>query len=189
MKRAALSGSLRRLADKAQKSFPQMNAHAHIRDAAHALDQGNTVAARRHLHAATAQFTPQSVSRHGLASDTDHQAAQGLMGEVARHALLVKDVADAQDQDQDQAQLAAQHGQAIELARQAVGLSSGTAFRWGQDGEGGLPDAETLFDTRPQRSAGEVADAARESMGLGRRQARRPDRLDVGGLASALGLA
>jgi hypothetical protein len=176
---------MRRLADKAQKAFPQMNAHQHISDAASALDRGNPAAARRHLHAATAQFTPQSVSRHGLADDASHQAAQGLMGEVARHALLVKDVADAQDQDQ--AQLANQ-AQAIELARQAVGLSSGTAYRWDSSDVGGLPPIEQLTDTRPARSAGEVADAARESMGLGSRRVRPSDGPSVGALAGALGL-
>lgn len=121
MKRAELTGSLGALAGRAKQALPGMVVHQHLRDAAGAVRAKNDAGARRHLHAAIASLAPQSVSRHGITDDASHQAAKRIMNEASRHVLLVKDASDRRP-EQDAAQLAAQHGQAIELARRAVRL-------------------------------------------------------------------
>jgi hypothetical protein len=117
VKRAELASSIGALAGRAYQALPRMVVHQHLRDAATALRAGNHAGARRHLHAAANELTPQSLHRHGVMDDESHQAAKGLMDQVNRHAILVSD-----HQDQDVQQQTAGGVHAIELARRAVGL-------------------------------------------------------------------
>jgi hypothetical protein len=134
--------SLRQLADRARKAFPDHPAHLHLADAARAVSDGQFAGAQRHLHAAIASFTPQHLHRLGYSDDISHQAGKKLMGEAHRHLLLVKDVAGAMGSRQPPpagrsdgtangpAQPRPRAGQVltadpqhgIELARRAVGL-------------------------------------------------------------------
>lgn len=63
-------------------------------DAADALGRGDHDAAIRHLNAAVANLTPQSLIRSGITNDDDHIAAKQSMDAVHRHVLKVKDLRD-----------------------------------------------------------------------------------------------
>jgi hypothetical protein len=89
------AGSMRKLAVNLKDRHPDIGAHAHVADAARALDRGDHDAAVRHLNAAVANMTPQSLYRHGIVSDAEHMQAKGSMDEIHRHLLLVRDVQDA----------------------------------------------------------------------------------------------
>jgi hypothetical protein len=90
----ATSASMRRLADRVQRQFPETVAHQHLRDAARALDSGRTEGASRHLNAAINTFTPQNLHRHGIQDDEGYTAGKSFMHEAHRHLLLVKDIED-----------------------------------------------------------------------------------------------
>ena len=72
MTRGAVSASMRGLASRVQRRFPQMAAHQHIRDAAGALDRGQPDGAQRHLHAAISSLAPMQLRRAGIHDDADH---------------------------------------------------------------------------------------------------------------------
>lgn len=92
----AVASSLRKAAERALEDHPTMGIHTHMRDAARALERGNTTGAQRHLSAAIGQLTPQSLQRHGVLTDEGHTAAKRHMDTAHRHILLVKDIEDAQ---------------------------------------------------------------------------------------------
>jgi hypothetical protein len=94
--RKTVSASMRKMADQMQERHPDLGAHQHIRDAARALDNNMPSAANRHLTAAVGNMTPQSLRRHGLLADDQHDAAKRSMDAVHRHMLLVKDIEDMQ---------------------------------------------------------------------------------------------
>lgn len=97
--RKSTAASLRKLAGHIESRHPDLGAHEHINDAARALDRGQTDAANRHLTAAVGNLTPQSLRRHGLLADDQHDAAKRSMDAVHRHMLLIKDIADLHQQN------------------------------------------------------------------------------------------
>jgi hypothetical protein len=97
--RKAASMSMRKLAEGMKQQHPDMGTHQHIRDAAAALDRNQPQAAVRHLNAAIGNMTPQSLRRHGLLTDDQHDAAKQSMDAINRHLLLVKDIQDTQEQN------------------------------------------------------------------------------------------
>ena len=101
MNRGEVLSSMRDLAQRMQRRFPQHPAHEHVRDAAAALGRGQHDGARRHLNAAIASLAPLQLTRMGLAHDDDHHDAKLFMDQAHRHLLLVKD-----QQDQDAGRLA-----------------------------------------------------------------------------------
>ena len=90
-----LSSGLRGLADDLDTRHPDMGAGDHVRDAANMMDIGMHDAAKRHLRAAMANMTPQSLTRHGKILDDQHNLAKRSMDDIHRHLLLVQ-----QDQDE-----------------------------------------------------------------------------------------
>lgn len=94
--RQETAGKVRRLAADVQSSHPTMGAHDHLRDAARALDSGNTEGAGRHLRAAIEQFTPLSLMRHGHLEDEAHMKGKQHMDSANRMLLLVRDAEDTQ---------------------------------------------------------------------------------------------
>jgi hypothetical protein len=98
--RVSTAKSMRKLADDLQDRHPDMGTHAHVRDAARALDKGLATAAGRHLDAAMHTLAPQSLLRHGIHDDAGHMAAKRDMTEVWRHSLLVKDLNDVHEETQ-----------------------------------------------------------------------------------------
>jgi hypothetical protein len=95
VRRREISSSLRDLAGRMQKRFPQLPVHMHVRDAASALDDGRHDGAQRHLNAAISSLSPLQIRRAGLAHDEDHQDAKTFMDQAHRHLLLVRDHEDA----------------------------------------------------------------------------------------------
>lgn len=92
---AAISASLRDLADRMKSSFPGMAAGGHLSDAAAMMDAGQPAAAQRHLHAAIHGFAPLQLTRHGIHDDVGHVAARMFMQQTHRHLLLVQSHSDA----------------------------------------------------------------------------------------------
>lgn len=92
---AALASSMRKLARRLERQHPALGAHQHVDDAANALETGLHDGAVRHLNAAVATMTPQSLNRHGLTTDDVHHAAKRSMDDIHRHVLRVKDLRDA----------------------------------------------------------------------------------------------
>lgn len=99
-----LSPALRGLASDLDTRHPGLGAGDHVRDAADALDMGLHEGAKRHLRAAMANMTPQSLMRHGQILDDDHNAAKRSMDDIHRHLLLVQ-----QDQDEGDGAQATDH--------------------------------------------------------------------------------
>jgi len=93
--RGAISASMRDLAQRMQRRFPQHPAHEHVRDAASALDRGQHQGAIRHLNAAISSLSPLQIRRMGISDDEGHQDAKTYMDQAHRHLLLVKDHQDA----------------------------------------------------------------------------------------------
>jgi hypothetical protein len=93
--------SMSRLADRMQKSGPDILAHQHVRDAARMLRAGQEEAAQRHLRAAMFSLTPQSLHRNGIHHDDGHTSAREAMHAVHRHLLLVKDITDVAAKNQE----------------------------------------------------------------------------------------
>jgi len=94
--RQETSASIRKLASKVHDDHPGMGMHVHLKDAASALDRGDTHAAKRHLTAAIGNATPQSIRRHGIIDDQEYNTAKANMDAVHRHLLLVSDIADSE---------------------------------------------------------------------------------------------
>jgi hypothetical protein len=86
-----LVGSMRGLANKMQRRFPQLPCGQHMRDAAGAMDRGQHASATRHLHAAIGSLAPLQLSRAGIHDDAGFVDAKAAMHEAHRHLLLVKD--------------------------------------------------------------------------------------------------
>jgi len=93
--------SMTKLADRMQKSGPDILAHQHVRDAARMLRAGQEEAAQRHLRAAMFSLTPQSLHRNGIHHDDGHTSAREAMHAVHRHLLLVKDITDVAAKNQE----------------------------------------------------------------------------------------
>jgi hypothetical protein len=81
-----------------------MGAHNHLRDAASALESGNTEGAQRHLRAAASLFTPQNLTRFGHLHDDTHMAGKQHMHSAHRLILQVKDAEDTKAREEQQAQ-------------------------------------------------------------------------------------
>jgi hypothetical protein len=94
-----LAGKLRALSKTLAARHPDLGAADHVADAASMMDAGMHDAAKRHLRAAIGNFTPQSLTRHGLLDDDERNQAKASMDDVHRHLLLVQ-----QDQDEQDAQ-------------------------------------------------------------------------------------
>ena len=88
------TGHIRKLAKDVQTTFPEMDVHQHLTDAARELDHGRTHSAQRHMHAAIFGLTPLQVRRHGIHDDGGHESAKGFMQRAHRGLLLTKDVED-----------------------------------------------------------------------------------------------
>ena len=117
MNAGAVAGSMRELAGRVRRQFPQMIAHQHIADAADALDRGLHDGAVRHLNAAVSGFAPLHLGRQGVWDGDGRAQAKRFMDEAHRHVLLVRDLHGAGDDGSVQF---AGAEQAIELARRAV---------------------------------------------------------------------
>jgi hypothetical protein len=98
-RRKGVSVSMRKLAAGMKERHPDMGTHQHILDAAAALDRNEPSNAIRHLQAGIGNMTPQSLRRHGLLTDDQHDAAKDSMDAIHRHLLLVKDIEDTQQQN------------------------------------------------------------------------------------------
>jgi hypothetical protein len=95
MRKSAVA-SMRKLSGDLKDRHPFLGSHEHVTDAAKALERGQPEAAIRHLNAAIGNMTPQSLRRHGLLTDEQHDAAKKSMDAIHRHLLLTKDVMDLQ---------------------------------------------------------------------------------------------
>lgn len=94
LRKRVLTG-LRSLAGQVDEDMPAMHTGNHMRDAARAVEHGNLQGAKRHLEAAMATLTPQSLYRHGVTDDAGHNAAKMHMSGINRHHLLIHDLDDA----------------------------------------------------------------------------------------------
>jgi hypothetical protein len=116
--RRIVSARLRVLARKSEGDHPETHVHEHLRDAAAALDSGNTQAAMRHLGGAAHTLTPLSLMRHGISDDDGHALAKQNMGAIDRAILLIKQVQDTEAQNDAIQQAKAQ--QALADAQKAA---------------------------------------------------------------------
>lgn len=91
--------ALRATARRLKAVHPDLGVHQHLTDAANALDHGLHEGAQRHLRAAIGLLTPQSLRRHGLLTDDQHDAAKASMDAVHRHLLLLKEHEDSRPQN------------------------------------------------------------------------------------------
>jgi hypothetical protein len=98
--RVQTAKSMSRLASRIARDAPDAPALQHVRDAARTLRAGREEAAQRHLRAAMFTLTPQSLMRNGQHTDDLHTQARDMMHDVHRHLLLVKDIADVNEQNQ-----------------------------------------------------------------------------------------
>lgn len=90
---------LRNLAVKSEGDHPETHVHEHLRDAAAALDSGNTHAALRHLGGAAHTLTPVSLIRHGITDDAGHSLAKQNLGAIDRQILMIKQIQDTEAQN------------------------------------------------------------------------------------------
>lgn len=90
------AGKLRRLAARMETDHPETMVHGHLRDAARALDRGDTKAASRHLAVARHTLTPVQLYRHGIVSGDRHAAARTDAGELDRRMLALRDIHDVE---------------------------------------------------------------------------------------------
>ena len=88
---SGLQDGIRRLSEQARRHLPGHIAHAHIADAAHALDLGLHDGSVRHLRAAADSLRPQSLARLGITDDESHAKAARLASDAVRHVLLVRE--------------------------------------------------------------------------------------------------
>jgi hypothetical protein len=86
------SAHIRRLAQDVKRTFPDMDVHEHLHDAAREIDAGRHENAKRHLDAAINSFAPLQITRHGIHDDTGHMAAKSFMQRAHRGRLLAADV-------------------------------------------------------------------------------------------------
>jgi hypothetical protein len=75
----------------------------HLRDAAGALEHGNTEGAKRHLRAAMNTLQPASLYRHGILDDEGHTSARQHLAEIHRGFLHVADIEDTEQKHLDKA--------------------------------------------------------------------------------------
>src|SRR5215471_998607 len=99
-RRRSVASSMRKLAGDIEDRHPDLGAHVHLRDAADALDRNEHEATVRHLTAAMGNVTPQSLRRHGLLTDDQHDQGKRSMDAMHRHLLLVKDIQEAHEANQ-----------------------------------------------------------------------------------------
>jgi hypothetical protein len=91
---ARASGGLRKLASNMASSYPEMDVHQHLQDAARELDSGRTHSAQRHVNAAIFGLQPLQLRRHGVYDDAGHMRGKAMMQQAHRHLLLIKDIED-----------------------------------------------------------------------------------------------
>jgi hypothetical protein len=92
--KARASGGLRKLATNMAESYPEMDVHQHLQDAARELDSGRTHSAQRHVNAAIFGLQPLQLRRHGVHDDAGHMRGKAMMQQAHRHLLLIKDIED-----------------------------------------------------------------------------------------------
>jgi hypothetical protein len=97
-KARAVNG-LHQLSKQVAQTFPDMQSHLHIQDAAREAAAGRYDGARRHLDAAINSFAPANIRRHGVWDDVGHAHAKEFMQLAHRHLLLVKDLEDIRGQN------------------------------------------------------------------------------------------
>lgn len=90
------AGKLRTLARRMEQNHPETMVHGHLRDAARALDRGDTKAASRHLAVARHTLTPVQLYRHGIVSGDRHATARTDAGELDRRMLALRDIHDVE---------------------------------------------------------------------------------------------
>lgn len=83
---------IRRLAQDVKRTFPDMDVHEHLTDAAREIEAGRHDNAKHHLDAAINAFAPLHITRHGIHDDTGHMAAKSFMQRAHRGRLLAADV-------------------------------------------------------------------------------------------------
>jgi len=83
---------IRRLAQDVKRTFPDMDVHEHLTDAAREIEAGRHDNAKHHLDAAIAAFAPLQLTRHGIHDDTGHMAGKAFMQRAHRGRLLAADV-------------------------------------------------------------------------------------------------
>ena len=92
--KARASSGLRKLATNMATSYPEMDVHQHLQDAARELDSGRTHSAQRHVNAAIFGLQPLQLRRHGVHDDAGHMRGKAMMQQAHRHLLLIKDIED-----------------------------------------------------------------------------------------------
>lgn len=190
--RKATSTSMRKLAAKLREDHQGIGTHAHVTDAARALDRGDHEAAVRHLNAAVATMTPQSVHRHGFTNDEDHMKAKASMDAIHRHVLLVKDIQGMHERNQalpraeaepNAAKPSPPPGMSDSQAMNAPGKADGG----GSDPGAALPKSVTKWEVTKQIAASrsgdltttiELADGAGTPRGSFRMSPAPQDRYD-----------
>jgi hypothetical protein len=85
------SAHIRQLAKDVHQTFPDMDVHQHLHDAAREIDAGRHDNAKRHLDAAINAFAPLHLIRHGIHDDEGHRAAKSFMQRAHRGRLLAAD--------------------------------------------------------------------------------------------------
>lgn len=114
--RHATAKSMRKMAADLKTRHPDLGSSEHVTDAAKALDRGDHEAAIRHLNAAIGNMTPQSLRRHGLLTDDQHDDAKRSMDAIHRHLLLVKDVQETHQRNQQLPYAGDQHDDDLTVA-------------------------------------------------------------------------
>ena len=146
-----------------------MSAGDHLRDAANMMDTGMHDAAKRHLRAAIANMTPQSLTRHGNITDEQHNLAKRSMDDVHRHLLLVQ-----QDQDEGDGGQETEHHpdvkartdvtEPVPSGRQAMGTYSndgGSSYEFADPMAGAYQALELAHAQAAQRGLEDARDAVR----------------------------
>lgn len=133
---------IRRLAQDVKRTFPDMDVHEHLTDAARELDAGRTDNAKRHIDAAMHGFTPLSLIRHGIHDDTGHMAAKAFMQRAHRGRLLAADVEHMQG---------ANEGLAEHRRDQAAAAQQAKAMRNAQPAPAGRTGADVAAPDAPER--------------------------------------
>jgi hypothetical protein len=138
----AISGSLRKTAAKTSEVLPELGTADHLRDAAKAAAGGHHDSAGRHMAAAMHTLSPLSLARHGVRDDAGHAHAKRMVDTINRHALLLKDVEEAEqanEQARAEKQAALTAAKAEKIPARAVGQQPGDSEDIGANASGGTP--------------------------------------------------
>jgi len=135
----AIAGSLRKTAGKTEEVLPELGTADHLRDAAKAVAGGHHDSAGRHMAAAMHTLSPLSLARHGVRDDAAHANAKRTVDTINRHALLLKDVEEAEqanEQARAEKQAAEAAARAEKIPARAVGEQPGDATDIGANAPG-----------------------------------------------------